>query len=170
MNRSALNNCQHIHTRDPDRVVLVHTLDTRWRNRAELPAGRDEAHQFLTRKWARELESPRGETMTYLASTRTRPAIARNAAQNAIASPVSAGWGEKIRMNPRSFTSAEKLETQNGMQNILNRCQRSKRIACGPDKLSMRAHPMIRLSPAEVSQRLGAGSKYAAAITRYQIR
>ena len=43
-------------TRDPDRVVQVYTLDTRWRNRAEFPAGRDEVHQFLTRKWARELE------------------------------------------------------------------------------------------------------------------
>jgi nuclear transport factor 2 (NTF2) superfamily protein len=43
-------------TRDPDRVVLVYTNDTRWRNRAEFPAGRDEIHQFLTRKWAKELE------------------------------------------------------------------------------------------------------------------
>jgi len=43
-------------TRDPDRVVLVYTPDTRWRNRAEFPVGRDEVHQFLTRKWARELE------------------------------------------------------------------------------------------------------------------
>ena len=43
-------------TRDPDRVVLVYTPDTRWRNRAEFPVGRNEVHQFLTRKWARELE------------------------------------------------------------------------------------------------------------------
>ncbi|MBL0943847.1 MAG: nuclear transport factor 2 family protein [Hydrogenophaga sp.] len=43
-------------TRDPDRVVKVYTPDTRWRNRAEFPRGRDEVHAFLTRKWARELE------------------------------------------------------------------------------------------------------------------
>jgi nuclear transport factor 2 (NTF2) superfamily protein len=43
-------------TGDPDRVVLVYTPDTRWRNRAEFPSGRDEVRQFLTRKWARELD------------------------------------------------------------------------------------------------------------------
>ena len=43
-------------TRDPDRVVLVYTADTRWRNRAEFPVGRDEIRQFLSRKWAKELD------------------------------------------------------------------------------------------------------------------
>jgi hypothetical protein len=43
-------------SRDPDRVVLVYTEDTRWRNRAEFPVGRDEVHGFLRRKWARELD------------------------------------------------------------------------------------------------------------------
>ncbi len=43
-------------TRDPDRVVMVYTPDTRWRNRAEFPLGRQQVHQFLTRKWARELD------------------------------------------------------------------------------------------------------------------
>jgi nuclear transport factor 2 (NTF2) superfamily protein len=43
-------------TRDPDRVLLVYTPDTRWRNRAEFPVGRDQVRQFLTRKWARELD------------------------------------------------------------------------------------------------------------------
>jgi uncharacterized protein len=43
-------------TRDPERVVLVYTEDTRWRNRAEFPVGREEVRQFLTRKWARELD------------------------------------------------------------------------------------------------------------------
>ncbi len=42
-------------SRDPDRVVLVYTEDTRWRNRAEFPVGRAQVHQFLQRKWAREL-------------------------------------------------------------------------------------------------------------------
>ncbi|MBL8478073.1 MAG: nuclear transport factor 2 family protein [Sterolibacteriaceae bacterium] len=43
-------------TRDPDRVVLVYTEDTRWRNRSEFPVGRAEVRQFLVRKWAKELD------------------------------------------------------------------------------------------------------------------
>lgn len=43
-------------TRDPDRVALVYTEDTRWRNRSEFPVGREEVRQFLKRKWARELD------------------------------------------------------------------------------------------------------------------
>lgn len=43
-------------TRDPDRVVLVYTEDTRWRNRAEFPVGREQVRQLLVRKWARELD------------------------------------------------------------------------------------------------------------------
>ncbi len=43
-------------TRDPDRVVLVYTEDTRWRNRSEFPVGREQVRQFLTRKWAKELD------------------------------------------------------------------------------------------------------------------
>ena len=43
-------------TRDPDRVVLVYTEDTRWRNRAEFPVGREQVREFLQRKWARELD------------------------------------------------------------------------------------------------------------------
>lgn len=43
-------------SRDPDRVVLVYSEDTRWRNRAEFPRGRAEVHAFLARKWQRELD------------------------------------------------------------------------------------------------------------------
>ena len=43
-------------SRDPDRVVQVYTLDTRWRNRAEFPQGREQVKAFLQRKWARELD------------------------------------------------------------------------------------------------------------------
>ena len=42
-------------TRDPARVVLAYTLDSRWRNRAEFPRGRAEIEALLTRKWTREL-------------------------------------------------------------------------------------------------------------------
>lgn len=43
-------------SRDPDRVALVYTEDTRWRNRAEFPVGREAVREFLQRKWARELD------------------------------------------------------------------------------------------------------------------
>lgn len=43
-------------TRDPGRVALAYTVDSRWRNRAEFPVGRAEIEAFLTRKWARELD------------------------------------------------------------------------------------------------------------------
>ena len=43
-------------SRDPQRVSLVYTLDSEWRNRSEFPKGREQIVEFLTRKWARELE------------------------------------------------------------------------------------------------------------------
>ncbi len=43
-------------SRDPERVALVYTDDTRWRNRAEFPVGRQQVREFLQRKWARELD------------------------------------------------------------------------------------------------------------------
>lgn len=43
-------------SRDPQRVSLVYTPDSEWRNRAEFPKGRDQIVEFLTRKWARELD------------------------------------------------------------------------------------------------------------------
>ena len=43
-------------TRDPERVALGYTVDTRWRNRAEFLSGREEIKAFLRRKWARELD------------------------------------------------------------------------------------------------------------------
>jgi nuclear transport factor 2 (NTF2) superfamily protein len=43
-------------SRDPDRVSLAYTPDSRWRNRAEFVNGRPEIVAFLTRKWTRELD------------------------------------------------------------------------------------------------------------------
>ncbi len=42
--------------RDPERVSLAYTVDSRWRNRAEFPVGRAQIVEFLTRKWNRELD------------------------------------------------------------------------------------------------------------------
>ena len=43
-------------TREPERVALAYTQDSRWRNRAEFVTGRAEIIAFLKRKWARELD------------------------------------------------------------------------------------------------------------------
>ena len=43
-------------SRDPAKVALAYTPDSRWRNRAEFIEGRAEIEAFLTRKWARELD------------------------------------------------------------------------------------------------------------------
>lgn len=43
-------------SRDPERVSLVYTPDSQWRNRAEFVRGRAEIVEFLKRKWARELD------------------------------------------------------------------------------------------------------------------
>jgi hypothetical protein len=43
-------------TRDPERVALAYTEDSRWRNRAEFFQGRTAIVEILRRKWARELD------------------------------------------------------------------------------------------------------------------
>ncbi len=43
-------------SRDPAKVALAYTQDSRWRNRNEFPTGRDEIINFLQRKWQREID------------------------------------------------------------------------------------------------------------------
>jgi uncharacterized protein len=43
-------------TRDPARVALAYSADSRWRNRSEFLHGRGAIQAFLARKWARELD------------------------------------------------------------------------------------------------------------------
>jgi uncharacterized protein len=43
-------------TRDPARVALAYTTDSRWRNRAEFLQGSDAIEENLTRKWNHELD------------------------------------------------------------------------------------------------------------------
>src|ERR671939_392687 len=56
-------------TRDPARVALAYTADSRWRNRTEFFQGREAIEAFLQRKWNRELDLMRGRT----ASTNALP-------------------------------------------------------------------------------------------------
>ena len=42
--------------RDPEKVSLAYTEDSRWRNRSEFIHGREEIVSFLKRKWAHEHE------------------------------------------------------------------------------------------------------------------
>ncbi len=43
-------------TRDPHKVSLAYTVDSRWRNRTEFVQGREAIFGLLERKWARELD------------------------------------------------------------------------------------------------------------------
>ena len=43
-------------SRDPARVALAYTADSRWRNRTEFLQGREQIVAFLARKWAAEHE------------------------------------------------------------------------------------------------------------------
>lgn len=43
-------------SRDPARVVLAYSEDSRWRNRDRFLAGREEIAAFLQEKWQRELD------------------------------------------------------------------------------------------------------------------
>lgn len=74
----------------------------------------------------------------------------------------------KTSMKPLPLISAEKLDTQNGIVNSRNTCQRW--ILLKPPTLSTSAVPMTALMPSELSQMAGAGSKYRNTTPRYQIR
>jgi nuclear transport factor 2 (NTF2) superfamily protein len=43
-------------TCNPEKVSLAYTVDSRWRNRREIFQGRAKIVEFLTRKWAKELD------------------------------------------------------------------------------------------------------------------
>ena len=43
-------------SREPEKVSLAYTPDSKWRNRAEFVTGRAEIVLFLQRKWAREMD------------------------------------------------------------------------------------------------------------------
>lgn len=43
-------------SRDPARVALAYSIDSRWRNRSEFINGREAIAAFLQRKWVRELD------------------------------------------------------------------------------------------------------------------
>jgi len=47
-------------TRDPARVALAYTVESRWRNRAEFLEGREQIEAFLKRKWSREWHDDSG--------------------------------------------------------------------------------------------------------------
>jgi nuclear transport factor 2 (NTF2) superfamily protein len=43
-------------SRNPWQVALAYSIESRWRNRSEFLTGREEIVDFLTRKWAGELD------------------------------------------------------------------------------------------------------------------
>lgn len=43
-------------SKDPEKVASAYTLDCQWRNRSEIFSGRERIIEFLSRKWAQELD------------------------------------------------------------------------------------------------------------------
>jgi len=43
-------------TREPERVAMAYSQNSRWRNRSEFFSGREAIREFLARKWLREQE------------------------------------------------------------------------------------------------------------------
>lgn len=43
-------------SRDPERVSMAYTVNSKWRNRDEFFTGREAIKEFLTRKWKKELD------------------------------------------------------------------------------------------------------------------
>jgi nuclear transport factor 2 (NTF2) superfamily protein len=43
-------------SRNPEKVAIAYTVNSVWRNRSEFLEGREAIVQFLTRKWAKELD------------------------------------------------------------------------------------------------------------------
>ena len=96
----------------------------------------------------------------------------QNAAISATPASRSLSRGEKTSQKFFPFTSAEKLETQNGVTNSRNIGQDSRSTGVLPDRvvLMSSATPMIPLSPSDVSQIRQFGSKYRTRTTRYQMK
>jgi hypothetical protein len=69
------------------------------------------------------------------------------------------GLGGIMNMKPLPFINDEKLDTQKGIKNKRNVCQWSAFAPSGLETLSIKAKPMIKLIPKELSQMRGAGSK-----------
>jgi nuclear transport factor 2 (NTF2) superfamily protein len=57
-------------SREPERVALAYTVDSRWRNRSEFLSGRDEIVTFLRREWAKELDYRLTKELWAFADTR----------------------------------------------------------------------------------------------------
>lgn len=83
---------------------------------------------------------------------------AQNNPHNPSASRISFGFGEKTSMKPRPFTSAEKLDTKNGIMNSRAICHGFNLFPCAVE-LIRSAVPTIAASPKDVSQILRLGSK-----------
>src|SRR3954469_3383855 len=66
-------------SRDPERVSLAYTADSRWRNRAEFFEGRPAIVAFLQRKWAREIDYRLIKELWAFTATASRSASSTNA-------------------------------------------------------------------------------------------
>ena len=84
-----------------------------------------------------------------------RATAATNSTQTNRPAATSPHRGENTSRKPRPFTSAEKLDTQNGIRKNRNICQRCS----GRPAFNSSATPTMALSPSDVSHSRGLASK-----------
>src|SRR5205814_1292576 len=96
----------------------------------------------------------------------------QNTTQIATATIISPARGEKISTNPFPFTSAAKLETQNGVMNKRSAGHVSNSTRRDPERVVLisSAAPMITLNPTDVSHSRGLASKYRTSTTSHQMK
>jgi len=145
----------------PDAEVLLMNATPPNLSNTWLQRGVGSALLTLTVSTARRFRESDSASSNRLLRRRSKSTTAHSTAHSTTAAKISAGFGEKIRMNPFPFTSAEKLDTQNGIRNKRKVCQKSSftLFALAAVVLMNNAKPIIKLNPNEVSQSRGDGSK-----------
>ena len=137
------------------------------KGRARLPPSR-----IFPARYGSAGASPSRSPRPGVSIPRASTVATHRAAQIPTATPISPKCGEKINTNPLPFTSAAKLETQNGVTNNRNAGQVSNSTRRLPDRVVLikSAAPMIPLNPTDVSQSSGLGSKYRTNTTSHQMK
>ncbi len=64
-------------TRDPEKVAVAYSIDSRWRNRSEFVNGREGILAFLRRKWTKELDYRLMKELWAFADDRLAGALAK---------------------------------------------------------------------------------------------
>jgi uncharacterized protein len=142
-------------TRDPEKVSLAYTPDSRWRNRSEFVNGRTDIVKFLARKWAEELEYRLIKELWAFADNR-------------IAVRYVGAMFHDMGLTERYQTSQNRFEvdTANAARNLLRRCHLLGLLLLPPRQGPSFPPPGLLQSDAEVA----VGSRTITETTSHPLR